>query len=88
MGEANGAAREEQKMAIAGQRSDSGLTAKQVKVLADECGLPCRIGKYDIISPLSTLEALSLDREWRKYYPHEYPKPKVKTNGQFNNSNT
>lgn len=53
--------------------------AEEVKAMADKRGLPCRlVGRKGIkhVMPLSTLEALSLDREWSKYYPHEYPQAK------------
>jgi hypothetical protein len=45
-------------------------TIEQVKQMAEDRGLPCRmIG--DAVHP-ATLEPLSLSRVWRRYYPHDY----------------
>lgn len=52
-------------------------TPKQVIEIAQERGLPARLlsDKRSIL-PQSTVEALGVQREWSKYYPHEYPKVK------------
>lgn len=60
------------------------FTLEEVKAMAEAKGLPCeirKIGGYksgrkrvgmEIVTPQSTLEALGLDREWARYYRHDY----------------
>lgn len=47
-------------------------TPQQVIAMAQERGLPARlVGGYSVM-PMSTVEALGVTRDWRKYYPHDY----------------
>ena len=46
-------------------------TAEEVKQMADERGLPCRIQKSNgvtTIQPIATLETLGLVRVWSKFW--------------------
>lgn len=49
-------------------------TPRQVMEMAHERGLPARLISGYSVMPLSTVEALGVVRDWRRYYPHEYPK--------------
>ena len=45
-------------------------TLEQVKQMAEDRGLPCRM-IAGTVHP-ATLEVLSLNRDWKRYYPHDY----------------